>query len=588
MKKKLLSVIIAIGLCLGCSDEFTTVSPRGSLNDEVLQNEDGVNLLLVGAYGLLDGFITGDPWLSSGDGWWLDVLTDDAHKGSTDTDQGDLQRLQTYIWTSDNPYLFSKWQALYGGIDRCNSVINVAGLVENPDELTTQIAEARFLRAHFHFELQRLWGSVPYIGEEEQADPNLPNEGAIWDKIEADFQFAIDNLPESSPDGEPGRANAWAAKAFLAKVHLQQGEYNEAQEIFSDVINNGPFMLATEFNDNFTGAGKNGTESILAIQFAIDGPPNDANANQGSTLTHPGGGPYGSCCGFYQPSQDLANSFKTDASGLPLLDTYNDSDITNDMGLESYQTDTEGNVIEDGSGNPVPTAYTPYTGNLDPRIDYTIGRRGIDFNGYGLHPGKDWVRAQADGGPYMNKKTAYKKEEEGSTKGAGAWGQQHSGLNYNIMRYADLLLMAAEAEVELNMLAEAEGHVNMVRNRAKNMTYLKEVLADGTVTTNDAATYVIEPYADGTFAAQGQDYARKAVRHERRLELGMEGHRIYDLKRYSDAVNIIEDWKTNEDRLFGDRLSSWGTFQEKNLLFPIPVTAIDLSNGVLNQTEMWK
>lgn len=562
MKNIILVVLLMVVFSSGCNEDFTTVTPKGSLGGDVLKNEEGVDLLLTSAYGLLDGFITGDPWLASGDGWWLDVSTDDAHKGSTDSDQGPLHNIQTYNWTPTNVYFITKWLALYGGVDRANSVINLATSIEGVD-LKGKIAEARFLRAHFHFELQRLWGSVPYIGEENQLTPDQPNEGAIWDEIEADYQFAVDNLPSSQD--VPGRATSWAAKAFLGKVHLQQGEYNLAIPLFKDVIDNGPYALAAEFQDNFTYNDKNGPESIFAIQFNIGGVANDANGNQGATLTHPGGGPYGSCCGFYQPTQDLANTFKTDASGLPLLDTYNDSDIDNDMGLEDDDP------------------FTPYAGRLDPRIDYTIGRRGIDFNGYGPMPGSSWVRGAPQGGPYLNKKGAYKKEEEDASKGSGSWGQQSSGLNYNIMRYADLLLLAAEAEVEGGSLNIAEGYVNQVRQRAKDMTYVKN--ADG---TTDAANYAIEPYASGTFNAQGQAFARKAVRHERRLELGMEGHRYYDLRRYgTDAADIMNTFFDNENRLFGNGRLDGITYQSKHSLLPIPQRAIDLSNGQIKQISQW-
>lgn len=562
MKNIILVVLLMVVFSSGCNEDFTTVTPKGSLGGDVLKNEEGVDLLLTSAYGLLDGFITGDPWLASGDGWWLDVSTDDAHKGSTDSDQGPLHNIQTYNWTPTNVYFITKWLALYGGVDRANSVINLATSIEGVD-LKDKIAEARFLRAHFHFELQRLWGSVPYIGEENQLTPDQPNEGAIWDEIEADYQFAVDNLPPLQDVS--GRATSWAAKAFLGKVHLQQGEYNLAIPLFKDVIDNGPYALASEFQDNFTYNDKNGPESIFAIQFNIGGVANDANGNQGATLTHPGGGPYGSCCGFYQPTQDLANTFKTDASGLPLLDTYNDSDIDNDMGLENDDP------------------FTPYAGRLDPRVDYTIGRRGIDFNGYGPMPGSSWVRGAPQGGPYLNKKGAYKKEEEDASKGSGSWGQQSSGLNYNIMRYADLLLLAAEAEIEGGSLNIAEGYVNQVRQRAKDMTYVKN--ADG---TTDAANYVIEPYTSGTFNAQGQSFARKAVRHERRLELGMEGHRYYDLRRYgTDAVDIMNTFFDNENRLFGNGRLDGITYQSKHSLLPIPQRAIDLSNGQIKQISQW-
>ncbi|PIB34319.1 hypothetical protein BFP72_02190 [Reichenbachiella sp. 5M10] len=561
MKKIVTLIFLSVVGFYGCKEDFTTTPPKGSLGGDVLQNEEGVDLLLTATYGLLDGFISGDPWQASGDGWWLDASTDDANKGSHDNDQPDLQSFQMYRWTPSNSYFITKWLAVYGGVDRANSVINLANSIEGSD-MTVKIAEARFLRAHFHFELQRLWANVSYISEDLQLDPDQPNSGPIWDQIAEDYQFAVDNLPPTQDT--PGRATSWVAKAFLGKMYMQKGDYTTALPLLTDVIDNGPFGLIAEFKDNFTFASKNSKEAIFSIQFNIGGVANDANGNQAQALVHPSGGPYSSCCGFYTPTQDLANAYKTDAAGLPLLDTFNDSDINNDYGIES--------------GDP----FTPYAGNLDPRIDYTIGRRGIDFNGYGVNPGKDWAPEQPEAGPYLGKKGAYKFEEEADSKGAGNWGQQSSALNYNLMRYADLLLLAAECEIEVGSIAKAEEYVNLVRARARDMTYVKEVGG-----TADAATYVIDEYPVGTFAAQGAAYAQKAVRHERRLELGMEGHRYYDLRRYGSLIEVMEDFFVNEDRMYGNRFVDV-TVEDKNYYLPIPLRAIDLSNGKITQSDDWK
>ncbi|CAN0603068.1 unnamed protein product, partial [Ectocarpus sp. 12 AP-2014] len=214
---------------------------------------------------------------------------------------------------------------------------------------------------------------------------------------------------------------------------------------FRSVINNGPYSLNAEFLDNFISSGENSSESVFAIQFTAD-TGQSFNGNIGGVLNFPNPGPFGSCCGFYQPSQDLVNAFQTDEDGLPLLDTFNaaGNDVANDYGIED----------ED--------AFTPHTGPLDPRLDYTVGRRGIDYNGYGTFPGHSWIRATfADiSGPYLPAKNVYQSGDT-DNQGTGAWGQQHSGINYNIIRFADVLLMGAEAAVELNDLASALTWVNM-------------------------------------------------------------------------------------------------------------------------------
>ena len=556
MKKRLLIYLTLFAVIFACSDDFTDVPAIGALSDQTLQNEQGVDLLLVGAYSVLDGIRNnqgGADWTVSGDNWWFDVLTDDAHKGSTDSDQADLYLLEIYDWTSANPYL-TVWDGRFAGVNRANAVIDLIGKIEGVD-LTGKLAEARFLRGHYNFELQKMFGNVPYISEENFANTefNQPNSGPIWDQIEADFQFAVDNLPATQ--AEVGRPTSWAAKAFLAKAHMFQNDYGAALTLLTDVINNGPYSLLPEFLDNFTLAGENGSEAIFSIQFTADA-GNSFNGNRGGTLNFPNA--LGFCCGFYQPTQDLVNAYQTDAvTGLPLLDTFNQTDVTNDQDLTSADP------------------FVPHAGPLDPRIDYTVGRRGIDYNGSGIMPGQDWIRA-TDGdisGPYLPKKNIYQAGEDANI-GTGAWGQQHSGINYHLMRFADVLLMAAEAEVEIGSLENARGYVNQVRSRAANMSYLQDPGG------GDAANYVIGTYDT---AWTDQAVARQAVRFERRLELAMEGHRLFDLRRWGVAESVINTYTANEARTIPNFGTKVGTYTANMNLMPIPINAIDLSGGVLQQ-----
>ncbi|MDC6366791.1 MULTISPECIES: RagB/SusD family nutrient uptake outer membrane protein [Flavobacteriaceae] len=559
MKKKILSLIVFLALTLSCNEEFTVQPAVGALTDDAIANETGIDLLLTGAYSALDGVRlnqTGNGFSYSPDNWWLDVMSDDAHKGSTDSDQVELFQLETYDIQTSNPYVLGRWLALYAGVNRSNAVIALIATITEGD-FTEKLAEARFLRGYFNFELQKMFGNPAYISEENYAatEFNQPNPGPIWDQIEADFQYAAGNLPDSQTD--VGRPTSWAATAFLGKTYLYQSEWANALTQLQDVINNGPYSLNAEFLDNFTGSGENSSESIFAVQFVVDG-GQSLNGNQGSTLNFPGGGPFNSCCGFYQPTQDLVNAFQTDGSGLPLLDTYNQSDVANDQGVGSDES------------------FTPHTGPLDPRLDYTVGRRGIDYNGFGTMVGADWIRALPTdiSGPYLPKKNIYQADEIGTTQGFGAWGQQHSGINYNIMRYADVLLMAAEAAAETGDLTTALNYVNLVRNRAKNMTYVQNEAGDA-----DAANYEIEPYTSFADA----DFAIQAVRFERRLEFGMEGHRLFDLRRWGVAENIINTYVTSEDRTIPNFDSKVNTYQSFMDLLPIPVNAIDLSGNALSQ-----
>ena len=551
-----LFVLLAV---VSCKEDFTTTAAIGALSDDALQNETGVNLLLTGAYSSLNaqranGF--GNGWGLAADNWVSDVLSDDAHKGSTDDDQADLKEIELMNWATGNGYWYAKWGVLFAGINRANAVIDLIGKIEDGD-FSAQLAEARFLRGHWNFQLQTMYGNVPYISDENYSatEFNQPNPGSIWDKVEADLDYAVNNLPASQ--AEPGRPNSWVAKAYLGKAYLHQSKWSDASSMLNDVVNNGPYDLLPDFVNNFRSNGENGAESLFAIQFTTDG-GQSFNANSTGALNFPNPGPFGSCCGFYQPTQDLLNAFQTDADGLPLLDTYNQQDVASDYGVESAEP------------------FTLHTGNLDPRVDYTVGRRGIDYNGYGEHIGKDWIRATfADiSGPYLPKKNVYWADDASNTQATGGWGQQLSGINYNVIRFADVLLMAAEAAVETGDLATALANVNRVRERAKNSNYM-QVVGGGA----DAANYVIDLYTDFPNA----EMARKAVRFERRVELGMEGHRLFDLRRWGVAKQTMTEYFANEARTianFGDKVSP---YEDKHDRFPIPLGAIDLSGGALSQ-----
>ena len=553
--KKILILLMTFSVIVSCSEDFTDIDPVGSLSDASLQNATGVDLLLTGTYSVLDGIRNGGPgddWTKTGDNWWLDVISDDAHKGSTDGDQADLYAIEIFDWGTTNPYFEGKWQALYAGVNRANGVIDLITKSENPADFDVQHAQAKFLRAHYNFELTRIWGNVSYISEENFANTefNQPNTGPLWDQIESDLNFAVNNLPSSRGGSysEAGRPIVSTAKAYLGKVQLYQGKFSDALTNLESVINSGDYALASDYFSNFRSDGENGPEAIFAIQFSVDGGLAQ-QGNRGGTLNF--NIRAGLCCGFYQPSIDLANAFQTE-NGLPLLDTYNQTDITNDYGVNSDEP------------------HTPHTGPLDPRIDFTIGRRGVDLNGYGPNEGKDNVRAAFGdiSGPFVGKKNFYTAGDD-TNIGKGGWGEERSGINYHIIRYADVLLMAAEAAVETGNLEKARGYVNQVRQRAIN-----------TPRADSSPNYVIDTY-NSTWT--DTNVARKAVRFERRLELGMEGHRLFDLRRWGNFVDVMNTYIVNESRTISNYGQKSNPAQSKHMLLPIPLNAIDTSEGNLKQ-----
>jgi len=557
MKNFITLFLSATLLLVSCSDDFTDINPVGALSDASLQNATGVDLLLVGAYSMLDGIRQdhGEDWHPTGDNWWLDVLSDEAHKGSTDGDQPDLLTLELYTWDTTNPYILNKWRAIFAGINRSNSVISLIESSEDPSLFTTEMAQARFLRGHYNFELQKMWVNVPFISAENFAasEFNQPNSGPIWSEIEADFSYAASNLPTSRGGNysEPGRPIKTTAQAFLGKALLYQGKWAEASTNLDAVVNSGDYALATDYFSNFRSDGENGPEMIFSIQYASDG-GQSFQANRGGTLNFPVGPMTGGlCCGFYQPTQNLANAFQTDENGLP-LSNWASSDIANDAGI----SETE--------------AFTPHTGPLDPRIDYTIGRRGIDYNGFGVFTGKDNIRASFTdiSGPYAGKKNMYTAGDS-DNRGTGGWGEQRTGINYHIMRYADVLLMAAEAAVETGNLEKARGLVNQVRKRAMNSPR-----------ADTSPNYVIDTY-NSTWTDQSA--ARTAVRHERRVELGMEGHRLFDLRRWGTMVETLNAYIVHEGRTIPPFKARANAVSSKHMALPIPLDAIDQSEGALKQ-----
>jgi hypothetical protein len=557
------------------------------LSENTLANKAGVNGLLIGAYSLLDGVggpdVDQGPWETAISNWvYGGVAADDAHKGSEYGDQVGIEKIESYSATPIEPYFNDKWAAVYTGIQRANDVLRVLAQVTDgsiSDDEALQIrAEARFLRAVFHLEAAKMWRNVPYVDETVSfvnANYNVPNTAEIWPKIEEDFDFAAANLSDTK--AEAGRANSWAAKAFLAKVYMFQQKFTEAKPLLADIITNGTTSSGEKyalvnFADNFNPAKKNSAESVFAVQMSVNDNSSGWNGNAGDVLNFFSGGP-ANCCGFYQPSFSLVNSFKTDpASGLPLLDTWNDSDVTNDQGIAST------------------SPFTPYAGTLDPRLDYTTGRRGIPYLDWGIMPGRVWIVSQDAMGPYVPIKNVYYKAEQANTSDTydGWASSQSTANNYNMIRFADVLLWAAEVEVEIGSLSEAENFVNLIRNRAADPagwvhTYVDPNDPSKGFTSTPAANYKIEPYS-GEFTAQGQAYARKAVRFERKLELAMEGHRFFDLQRYDNGTGymaqVLNDYIQHETSIPGYTflyMEGAEFVENKNELFPIPQVQIDLN-----------
>lgn len=561
-----------------CKKGFLDVNPQGSLSEQVLANKTGVEGLLIGTYSRLGGSAN---WGSAPSNWVFgSVVADDAYKGSTPSDQPAINPLESWAYNTNNNYLNEKWVNNYNGIGRANETIR---MIPKASDLTADdqkriMAEARFLRGWFHFELKKVFKNIPYVDESitvEAGNTNVSNVDAsgnyvnIWPQIEADLQFAADNLPETHP--QAGRANKWAAMSYLAKAYMYQDKYAPAKQLFDQIINNGKttnnqkYVLVNYFS-NFNPAQDNNAESVFAYQASVnDG--SGTNGNYGDNLNYPNSGGPGGCCGFFNPSISLGNAFKTDANGLPMLDTYN-------------------------SGPNVGAPTNPYTGTLDPRLDLTVGRKGIPYLDWGAHPGNAWIRDPTVNGWFSPRKTVYAKGQQNLVSNETSfWGPtQMDAGNVNLMRFADVLLMAAEAELEAGSADKALQYVNMVRDRAANASgwvYLNSEYDPATAKYKTQATpadnYKISPYPAGSFV--NKEFARKAIMFERYLELGQEGHRFFDLQRWDKGTglmaNILNTYATIEKGRPGFfAINQQAVFEKgKDEYYPLPQQQVDQANS---------
>ncbi len=610
-----------------CGDDFLTRPAFGSLDEQVLADRTGVNALLIGAYGALsqtgnqgwgDGLPGDGAWIVCPSNWlYGSVLGTEAHKGSDAGDQPQMNTLGGMNVSATTGFINLKWRGLYEGISRANSVLSVLpnvplaeGVFSEADRARIE-GEARFIRGHFYFELRRFFNRVPWIDENTDAITPQPNDQEIWPMIEADFRFAYENLPETM--AQVGRPNKWAAASYLAKAYMYQQKFSEAKTLYDQIIPNGrtsnglPYDLVT-LAQVHNPVYKNHAESVFAIQAsASDGTGGIQNANPGMMLNYPYNSPF-RCCGFYQPTQFLVNAYQT-VDGLPMVDNHLATSVRWDNGILS-------NV-----------QFTPHEGTLDPRLDWTVGRRGVPFHDWGPHPGERWIRDQAYSGPYAAKKHIWWRKDDQDVNNPSQWAP---GTSYNIpiIRFADVLLMAAEAEIEAGSLGQALQYINRVRARAADPAgwirnefneefafavvdsqaemLALDITSGSWVVRNDTGTtfvylgggttdianwneYTVPNYEISLYNDLGsQAQARAIVRFERKLELALEGHRFFDLNRWGIAQTEINRFMDYEGAFFPASYLNEGRFStNKNEYFPIPQRQIDLSTvgGVPQLTQ---
>lgn len=538
---KVLAISAMFGLT-ACNDQLD-LKPQGVMTVEQI-DESSISGMLSAAYHGLEAhfFDSNNPSFAGPiTNWVFDVRSDDAYKGGEGVSmEANIHQLEISNIFSDNATCLNKWENNYLAIARVHKAMQVLNS-SDIDGKAGMMGELKTLRAYFYFDLNRVFKTVAYITEND--DPNsIPNDNLskaeIYEKIKQDLEEAYAVMPETQ--SQAGRFNKYVAAAILCKVNAQTSTWSEVEKWANIVIGSGQYSLYDNFGDLSKLEFNNQRESILAIQFSTAGNNQHINyCNLLNTTT----GPYYTGDDFFLGSQNLVNAFRTDANGLPYLDgSFNSVNVTSD-----------------------------YAGSIDPRLDFTVGRIGFPFRGHTYT--RDWCRAYDTYGEYSGKKGLIEPENPDMVPGF-PWGA--SALNFKLIRYADILLLKAEALIEQNKdLDIARGLINDIRQRAQNSI-------DGSYKPVDLdpakADYYVELYPA---TGWNQDYARRAVRMERRLELAMEGHRWFDLVRWGTVVETVNKYMKEEAALrpyYND-----ASITEDEVYLPIHISQIENSNGLYKQ-----
>jgi hypothetical protein len=567
---KLTVMVIAIALNTGCK-KFLDYDPKGTVTAGQLQTPEEVDKLVTAAYASLGNDYNDAPVASM---WvWGSMRSDDAYKGGGGVaNRPEYNQLEQYnLVTPTNSSSNAVWITLYAGIARANTALKGMDQLsdaEYPNKKQRQ-AEMRFLRGHFHFIAKQLFKYIPFADEQTSADSlkfisnRAYSNDELWNKIAEDFQYGVDNLP--TVQTQIGRANRYAAYAYLAKTRLYQAyEQNDANEVIKinsqrlnevvtlldNVISSGKYDLFDDFAKNFSFETENGIESLFAVQFSINDGTSVGRLNMGVNLNYNMATEYG-CCWFHVPTQNLVNGFKTDASGLPMFSNYNQVSMK------------EGTDF--------------MTNGVDPRLDHTVGIIGHPFKykpAFIYKP--NWARVPEVYGWFSTMKEV-SPPDCGCLQKVGAYFG--SSKNADIIRFDDVLLMKAEALIELGRQSEALPIINRIRTRAKNSTGRLK-LPDGSFASN----YRINEYADGVNCNWTQDFARNALRWERRLEFAMESPRFFDLVRWGIAAQTLNEYLTVEKTRYSFLQGAVFT-KGRDEYLPIPQPQINLTEGIYKQNN---
>lgn len=573
--KKIKFIILTSLLILGfvsCSKKFLDYTPKGTISGDELNTPQNVENMVIAAYASLGN----DHWSVPFEDMWPygDVRSDDSYKGGGGlSDQQDYDDYELFKFIQ--PSLGSAdgmWFRLYVGISRVDDAlrrIEKISATVYPQKMERE-AEMHFLRGHYFFQLKVLFKHIPFFTDSliEDSIPLVSNveytSQELWDKIADEFRFAAEYLPATQT--EPGRPTKWAADAYLAKTLLYSAYVqNDENQVISINMNNmnevvqlcdsvfPHYSLEDDYAKNYIQEfDKTNTEVIWAIQRSInDGTP-DGRVNMADGLNYPMNSEYG-CCWFHIPSQNLVNAYKTDKNGLPEFETYDDTNMVDSANF--------------------------WTNSVDPRLDHTVGIPGHPWkydptNIYNI----SWARTPQIYGPYSSMKEA---QAPGCTCLRKVGPFFASSKNTDILRLDDVMLWKAEALIELGRQNEALPIINAIRQRAMNSKGLLKY-SDGSYVSN----YHIGLYQPGVNCTWTQDYARQALRWERRLEFAMESYRFFDLVRWGIADSVLNNYFAEEQKIH-PFLADGHFTKGRDEYLPIPQNQINYSKGLYKQNPGW-
>ena len=571
---RLLCTICVFGGLMSCSDFLEEQVPQATLTQDEVKDPEYIDNVIVSAYA---GLVSIEDMNASFSLWNYDTRSDDAYVGGSDFSDGEpFHRLEkgTGVMTTDWPFS-SIWNKFYNYLSRISLSLDMLEEADQSNAIIKQrTGEMKFLRAYGHFQLKRLFKKIPFVNKSNMTEDdynNLSNteytndEG--WQQIINDLEAAYKVLPETQT--EKGRPTKAACAAFLAKVYLYKAYHqddvnsnqvtsiNEAdlQKVIEytdpSIYAKGGYGLESDLHNNFRPEEQyeNGKESIWAIQYSKNDGTTYGNLNFSNRLIVPCiPKVHDSGCDFYKPSHNLVDAYRTNSDGLPMLDNF----ATVDYKVGSAET------VDPRLFITVGVPGTPYMFNTSFMMSETgaWSRSGGTF-GY-------FVSLKQNVNPILTDNYLYLCDSQ--------WA---SSMNRIVFRYADVLLMRAEALAQLNNTAEAVIFVNQVRDRAIRMM-TNSVVAG--YPNKYGIHYAVGKY-NGTYS---KEEMMKIVKMERRLELAMESERFFDLVRWGDAATVLNKYYSDESQKMSFLNGSSFT-ANKNEYLPIPFEQMAASNGHYTQ-----